>query len=100
LEASPPSFSYENAERQNCAPGSVIQSTPAPSRRAAIGGVPRPGSKDGHSESMGYGSGPCLLAIRPADIPILARHFTQKYASKMGRQIESIPSDTMLALVS
>jgi len=34
------------------------------------------------------------------DIPILARHFTKKYAAKMGRQIDKIPSDTMRALVS
>jgi PAS domain S-box-containing protein len=34
------------------------------------------------------------------DIPILARHFTKKYAEKMGRQIDKIPSDTMRALVS
>jgi formate hydrogenlyase transcriptional activator len=34
------------------------------------------------------------------DIPALARHFTKKYAEKMDRKIESIPSDTMKALVS
>jgi len=34
------------------------------------------------------------------DIPILARHFTKKYAEKMDRRIESIPSDTMKALVA
>jgi formate hydrogenlyase transcriptional activator len=34
------------------------------------------------------------------DIPILARHFTKKYAAKMDRIIEKIPSDTMRALVS
>ncbi len=34
------------------------------------------------------------------DIPLLARHFTKKYAAKMGRQIDQIPSDTMRALVS
>ena len=34
------------------------------------------------------------------DIPILARHFTKKYAAKMDRTIEKIPSDTMRALVS
>jgi formate hydrogenlyase transcriptional activator len=28
------------------------------------------------------------------------RHFTKKYAAKMDRQIEKIPSDTMRALVS
>jgi formate hydrogenlyase transcriptional activator len=34
------------------------------------------------------------------DIPILARHFTQKYARVMNKQIDKIPSDTMRALVS
>jgi formate hydrogenlyase transcriptional activator len=34
------------------------------------------------------------------DIPLLARHFTQKYARQMKRNIETIPSDTMRALVS
>ena len=36
----------------------------------------------------------------PDDIPILARHFTKKYAAKMNRQIDKIPSETMRALVS
>ncbi len=40
------------------------------------------------------------LRDHPEDIPILARHFTKKYAAKMGRQIDKIPSDTMRALVS
>jgi formate hydrogenlyase transcriptional activator len=40
------------------------------------------------------------LRDHPEDIPILARHFTKKYAEKMGRQIDKIPSDTMRALVS
>jgi transcriptional regulator with GAF, ATPase, and Fis domain len=40
------------------------------------------------------------LRDRPEDIPILARHFTKKYAAKMDRQIDKIPSDTMSALVS
>ncbi len=40
------------------------------------------------------------LRDRPDDIPILARHFTKKYAAKMNRQIETIPSETMRALVS
>jgi formate hydrogenlyase transcriptional activator len=39
------------------------------------------------------------LRDRPEDIPILARHFTKKYAAKMGKQIDKIPSDTMRALV-
>jgi transcriptional regulator with GAF, ATPase, and Fis domain len=40
------------------------------------------------------------LRDRPEDIPILARHFTKKYAAKMDRQIDKIPSDTMRALVN
>jgi transcriptional regulator with GAF, ATPase, and Fis domain len=40
------------------------------------------------------------LRDHPEDIPILARHFTKKYAAKMGRQIDKIPSDTMCALVN
>ena len=40
------------------------------------------------------------LRDHPEDIPILARHFTKKYAGKMGRQIDKIPSETMHALVS
>ena len=39
------------------------------------------------------------LRERPDDIPILARHFTRKYAEKMGRTIDKIPADTMRALV-
>jgi transcriptional regulator with GAF, ATPase, and Fis domain len=39
------------------------------------------------------------LRDRPEDIPILARHFTQKYASKLDRTIEKISSETMRALV-
>ena len=39
------------------------------------------------------------LADRPEDIPILARHFVQKYAKKMNRRIETIPSETIRALV-
>jgi formate hydrogenlyase transcriptional activator len=38
------------------------------------------------------------LRDRPEDIPILARYFTKKYAAKMDRKIEKIPSDTMRAL--
>jgi formate hydrogenlyase transcriptional activator len=34
------------------------------------------------------------------DIPVLARHFTKKYAEKMDRAIDKIPSETMRALVS
>jgi PAS domain S-box-containing protein len=40
------------------------------------------------------------LRDHPEDIPILARHFTRKYAEKMSRQIDKIPSETMRALVS
>jgi formate hydrogenlyase transcriptional activator len=40
------------------------------------------------------------LRDHPEDIPLLARHFTKKYASKMDRTIEKIPSDTLRALVS
>ena len=40
------------------------------------------------------------LRDHPEDIPILARHFTQKYAREMNKQIDKIPSDTMRALVS
>jgi PAS domain S-box-containing protein len=34
------------------------------------------------------------------DIPVLARHFTKRYAAKMDRKIDKIPSETMKALVS
>lgn len=40
------------------------------------------------------------LRDHPEDIPMLARHFTKKYATKMDRQIDKIPSDTMRALVN
>ena len=40
------------------------------------------------------------LRDHPEDIPLLVRHFIKKYAAKMGRQIDKIPSDTMRALVS
>lgn len=40
------------------------------------------------------------LRDRPEDIPVLVRHFTKKYAAKMDRKIEKIPTDTMSALVS
>jgi formate hydrogenlyase transcriptional activator len=40
------------------------------------------------------------LRDHPEDIPVLARHFTQKYARKMNKQIDRIPSATMRALVS
>jgi transcriptional regulator with GAF, ATPase, and Fis domain len=40
------------------------------------------------------------LRDHPEDIPILAWHFTRKYAAKLGRIIEIIPTDAMKALVS
>jgi len=40
------------------------------------------------------------LRDRPEDIPVLVRHFTKKYAAKMDRQIDTIPSDTLRALAS
>jgi formate hydrogenlyase transcriptional activator len=40
------------------------------------------------------------LRDHPEDIPLLARHFTKKYAEKMNRKIDKIPSDTMRALVN
>ena len=40
------------------------------------------------------------LREHPDDIPILARHFTKKYAEKMGRVIDKIPTETMKALVN
>lgn len=40
------------------------------------------------------------LRDHPEDIPLLARHFVQKYALEMNKKIERIPSDTMRALMS
>jgi formate hydrogenlyase transcriptional activator len=39
------------------------------------------------------------LRERPDDIPRLARHFTQRFARRMGRRIETIPAAVMDALV-
>jgi formate hydrogenlyase transcriptional activator len=39
------------------------------------------------------------LRERPDDIPRLVRHFTQRFARRMGRRIESIPAAVMDALV-
>jgi formate hydrogenlyase transcriptional activator len=39
------------------------------------------------------------LRDHPEDIAALARHFIQKYALEMNRQVDTIPSDTMRALV-
>jgi formate hydrogenlyase transcriptional activator len=40
------------------------------------------------------------LRERRTDIPMLVRHFVQKFSRRMNRQIETIPSDTMNALVN
>jgi formate hydrogenlyase transcriptional activator len=39
------------------------------------------------------------LRDHPEDIPILARHFVQKYARDMGKRIDTIPPDALQALV-
>jgi formate hydrogenlyase transcriptional activator len=39
------------------------------------------------------------LRERRDDIPRLVRHFTQKFAKRMGKTIETIPSETMKSLV-
>src|SRR5438105_3489771 len=39
------------------------------------------------------------LRERREDIPMLARHFTQRFARRMGRRIETIPAAVMEALV-
>jgi formate hydrogenlyase transcriptional activator len=40
------------------------------------------------------------LRERPEDIPLLVRYFTQKYARRMEKQIESIPATAMKKLAS
>jgi formate hydrogenlyase transcriptional activator len=40
------------------------------------------------------------LRDHPEDIPALARNFTKKYAWKMGKHIDKIPSDTIRALMN
>jgi formate hydrogenlyase transcriptional activator len=40
------------------------------------------------------------LRDHPEDIPVLARHFVQKYGKESNKQIEKIPSETMRALAS
>jgi formate hydrogenlyase transcriptional activator len=40
------------------------------------------------------------LRDHPEDIPHLAKHFTQKYARQMGKEIDTIPSNAMRALVT
>ena len=39
------------------------------------------------------------LRERPVDIPLLVRHFVQQFSRKLGRHIDTIPSETMEALV-
>ena len=39
------------------------------------------------------------LRERPADIPLLVRYFTQKFAQRMSRRIQTIPADAMEALL-
>jgi formate hydrogenlyase transcriptional activator len=39
------------------------------------------------------------LRERPSDIPLLVRHFVEKYARRMNKQIETIPTETMTSLV-
>src|SRR5271170_6195698 len=38
------------------------------------------------------------LRQRPEDIPLLVQHFVQRFASKVGKTIDMIPSDTMEAM--
>ncbi len=40
------------------------------------------------------------LRDHPEDIPVLARYFTKKYASKMDRTIDKIPADAMKTLMN
>jgi formate hydrogenlyase transcriptional activator len=39
------------------------------------------------------------LRERPEDIPLLVRHFAQQFARRLGKTIETIPSDTMQGLL-
>jgi formate hydrogenlyase transcriptional activator len=39
------------------------------------------------------------LRERPEDIPLLVRHFVQQFSRRLGKTIETIPSDTMTMLV-
>jgi formate hydrogenlyase transcriptional activator len=39
------------------------------------------------------------LRARREDIPLLVRHFVHKFSARMGRQIETIPKETMQALM-
>jgi formate hydrogenlyase transcriptional activator len=38
------------------------------------------------------------LRARPEDVPLLVRHFVQKFAQRMTKSIESVPADAMKAL--
>jgi len=40
------------------------------------------------------------LRERPEDIPVLIRHFATKYAERMNKAVEAIPSETMEAMLS
>jgi formate hydrogenlyase transcriptional activator len=40
------------------------------------------------------------LSERRTDIPMLVRHFVQKFARRMNRQVETIPTATMNALIN
>jgi formate hydrogenlyase transcriptional activator len=39
------------------------------------------------------------LRERPEDIPLLVRHFVQQFSRRLGKTIDSIPSETMTMLV-
>jgi len=39
------------------------------------------------------------LRERPVDIPLLVRHFVQQYCRKLGRHVDTIPSESMEVLV-
>jgi len=39
------------------------------------------------------------LRERPEDIPLLVRHFVQQFSRRIGKGIDTIPSDTMSILV-
>jgi formate hydrogenlyase transcriptional activator len=40
------------------------------------------------------------LRERRSDIPLLVRHFVQKFSARLGRTIETVPTETMNALVN
>ena len=39
------------------------------------------------------------LRERAEDIPLLVRHFVRQFSRRMGKTIDSVPADTMNALV-